>query len=460
VRESDERPSGAERVLFVDDAIVDQRHNLRSQLHQPRKYPGNPILRAKRPAEGWAINLYGTVLRSPADGSFRMWYQGYALTPGSREQYHALYATSRDGIFWERPNLGVIELDAMRENNLISQDMAVVNVIVDERDSDPARRYKALYFARMGQTSAARVCVSFSPDGIRWTPHADNPVLRDTGDTHTLLGWDERVGRYVAYPRPRPAARLGRIRVIGRSESDDFVHWSEPTVVLQADEHDPPGLEFYGMPVFKAADLYIGLLWAYHANLEEPFGRMAATVDVQLTASRDGIQWDRVGERRPFIPNGGPGSFDSHQIYTAAAPVAVGDELWFYYGGWDADHGASERHGSLGLAKLRRDGFVSLAPDDPAAEGWLVTTPFVCSGGRLRVNAEATGGYVAVAVLDGEGAQLPGFRRIDCALLDGDGIGQPVSWREHLTLDALRGQTIRLKLYLKDAKVYAFEFET
>ncbi len=442
---------GARSQLFVDDHLVERSWNVARVPHAVRKYPGNPILRPETPADGWSVNLYGTVLRSTEDGAFRMWHQGYG-----KGGYHALYATSEDGIHWNRPNLGLVEFDGDRENNLISTDMALINVIEDDRDPDPARRYKCLYFARLDRESASRVCVAFSPDGVRWTPYAGNPVLEGTSDTHTLLGWDERVNQYVAYTRPGIREAGKGIRVIGRSVSDDFVHWSEPEIVLVPDDDDPPALEFYGMSVFKHEGLYLGLPWAYHAYEEEPSVRMDAEVDAQLAVSRDGIRWERAGNRQPFIPRGVDGSFDSRGIYTARSPVEVGDELWFYYGGAASYHGKGNRKSdyAIGLGKLRRDGFVSIEAVD--GEGWLTTKPFSCEGSRLTVNAQATGGYVAVAVLDADGRHLPGYHRIDSALMDGDGLTQPVTWRERASLEELRGQAIRLKFYVRDARLYSF----
>ncbi len=467
---------GTTPQMFLDDYIVERTFNLTPVMHQVRKYPGNPILRPESPAEGWSVNLYGTVLRSSDHGSFRMWYQGYG-----KGGYHALYATSEDGIFWKRPNLGIVEFEGNRDNNLISTDMALINVIEEPDDPDHDRRYKCLYFARLGtspiqrlgessadraarartqESRATRVCVAFSPDGVTWTPYEHNPVLEGTSDTHTLLGWDDRVRRYVAYTRPgiREAGR--GIRVIGRSESEDFITWSDPEIVLQPDEDDPPAMEFYGMPVFAHAGMYIGLPWAYHAHEEEPSVRMDAEVDVQLAVSRDGVQWQRTGNRRPFIPRGVPGSFDSRGIYTAKAPVIVGNEFWFYYGGSASYHGDGSRKSNyaLGLAKLRLNGFVSMEAID--GDGWLVTKPFTCEGSRLTLNMEGNGGYVTVAVLDAEGTHLPGYHRIESALIDGDGLNQPVSWLERSSLDGLQGQVIRLKFSLRDgARLYAFQID-
>ena len=55
-------------------------------------------------------------------------------------------ATSTDGVFWERPNLGLVEYDGSRVNNRVLLDAAYANDIEDTRKDDPERRYKALFF--------------------------------------------------------------------------------------------------------------------------------------------------------------------------------------------------------------------------------------------------------------------------------------------------------------------------
>ena len=69
-------------------------------------------------------------------------------------------------------------------------------------------------------------------------------------------------------------------------------------------------------------------------------GNQYAIVEVQLVASRDGIHWRRVGERQPVIPRGAPDAFDSHMIFYHALPIAVGDEWWIYYVGFNEGHTA------------------------------------------------------------------------------------------------------------------------
>ena len=87
--------------------------------------------------------------------------------------------------------------------------------------------------------------------------------------------------------------------------------------------------------------------------------------------------------------------------------------------------------------------------------GTLITKPFTCQGDSLHINAAAKGGLVAVAVLDEEGVQYEGFGRIDCALFDGDSVDHQVTWQRSAYGD-LQGRVIRLKFYLRDARLYSF----
>ena len=48
-----------------------------------------------------------------------------------------------------------------------------------------------------------------------------------------------------------------------------------------------------------------------------------ATMDVQLLASRDGIDWKRAGGRRPFLRRGPDGSLSGGMIYANPWPITV-----------------------------------------------------------------------------------------------------------------------------------------
>ena len=86
----------------------------------------------------------------------------------------------------------------------------------------------------------------------------------------------------------------------------------------------------------------------------------------------------------------------------------------------------------------------------------MLTKPILCEGGQFTINADAQGGSVAVAVLDDDGIQHEDMRMIDCAVLDTDSVRHRVTWRGRTSLEDLRGKIIRLKFYVKSAKLFSF----
>jgi hypothetical protein len=87
-------------------------------------------------------------------------------------------ATSRDGLTWHKPDLGLVEYKGGRRNNLVDLHQGNVHVqscvvFHDPDDPEPARRFKMVYQTRIYDW---RFAVAFSADGISWIPHPDNPV--------------------------------------------------------------------------------------------------------------------------------------------------------------------------------------------------------------------------------------------------------------------------------------------
>ena len=99
--------------LFVDDYLIDELLGTRLVLHHPR--PAEVALRFDRPWEG-AFCAYVTVLHG--DDIYRMYYRGIptAMPDGSLDEV-TCYAESRDGIHWEKPDLGLFEVAGTRKNN-------------------------------------------------------------------------------------------------------------------------------------------------------------------------------------------------------------------------------------------------------------------------------------------------------------------------------------------------------
>jgi hypothetical protein len=150
--------------------------------------------------------------------------------------------------------------------------------------------------------------------------------------------------------------------------------------------------------------------------------------EIQLAASRDLLNWRRLGDRRPFIPRGEPGEFDWASAWYASGPIVKDDKLWFYYTGNCTTHAGTRDNDywnrllarvesgelpgacSIGLATLRRDGFVSL--DAGETPGTLLTNVFRWPDqGRLHINTDAAGGEVRVAVCQPDGTPYRGYEQ-------------------------------------------------
>lgn len=463
---------GPWRRLFLDATVVERQEGLTRTFHSATKYEANPVLRYDKPWEGGkgiaGPYLYGTVMWD--QGKLRMWYHGAA------NGYINCYAESNDGIAWTKPNLGIIEFEGSKNNNLymtVTQDPAEnppsknrgqchnASVIKRPWESDPQNRYALFCFG--ADYGFARV--AFSPDGLHWTfpPVTRTKPLFSSSDVLNFF-YDPYKSRYAATWK----GRNRRGRAAGVAWSDDGLSWTKPVdgPVFVADDLDPDATQIYGMPVFPYQGMYIGLPWLYNARWikdgEYTVNRMhdaqkdsPRTVDVQTAWSWDLINWTRPPDRRSFIPRGAKGEFDCDMIYTARAPVAVGDSLYFYYGGCVGLHDDPNVKANIGLAKLRLDGFCSM--DAGEKEGWLISRREVLEAPQVAINARTSaGGYVAAEILDTNNKVIPGFSRDDCVPFTGDSVRHVLKWKTEKFAGKQQKQEKKIRFVLKNAELYSY----
>ncbi|MFH1265208.1 MAG: hypothetical protein ABIK89_05730 [Planctomycetota bacterium] len=91
------------------------------KLHQPKKHLLNPVIRSDRWCDGNYMQPY-TTMYDEEDKLFKMWVRaggdrkaGYV---GGNAAY-MLYFTSTDGVHWDKPDLGVVEVAGRRDHNVI-----------------------------------------------------------------------------------------------------------------------------------------------------------------------------------------------------------------------------------------------------------------------------------------------------------------------------------------------------
>lgn len=113
---------------------------------------------------------------------------------------------------------------------------------------------------------------------------------------------------------------------------------------------------------------------------------------------------------------------------------------------------------SIGVAILRRDGFIGLQASVEGINGQLTTKPMTLVSDHLRINVEQrdNAGAVTVALLDDRGRELPGFGFDDSIPITADAVRHPVRWKTFADLRSIRDHKVRLSLRIHGgAIVYA-----
>ena len=461
-----------DRFLVLDARVVDFAEGLVLELGQATKDDHNPLFGEEaysdppKPWESRFDNFYPNVIWDADRRQFRLWYFCFIKDPGcgsvppsrrtrdepspekSREE-GLLFACSGDGIRWEKPDLGLIEFEGSRDNNIVmsasSHGIHAGGVMRDDCATDPARLYKVFYKTKK------EMAVAFSPDGLSWSDPVPWPEHTAVGDTHNNAFWDEKHNRYVGITR----GWADGVRTVQRTDSTDFVNWSRPVEILRGqDAHD----QIYTMPVFPWANAYIGLPAIFHKG--NPQADDWDTVHTELAWSPDTLEWHRICPGQALIPRGSgqypTGAYDCGCVYPSV-PVDTNNEMLLYYGGSNGQHNAW-REGSLNLARLRQDGFAGLSAGHSSGPGRMGTSVFRVgtASADFTVNADIpTGGMLRVAVQDDEGHGIRGYGLDDCAAITEGGISVSVAWKDR-HIRELAGQTVRFLFELEALTLYGF----
>jgi hypothetical protein len=433
--------------LFVDDSLLASIDGLNRIVNQPVRHSGNPVLTYTEPWEGNCVITWGSVIYDEQQRMFKIWYESYKKFPQEGDNPTVLcFATSRDGINWEKPTLGQVVYRGSKENNIVfppdDEYIDTATVMLNPK-ANGGDKYLMYYYSGRHKC----ICRAISTDGIRWT-REDGCVVA-TGDRCTA-GYDPARERYYIISRiPQHP-----VRSCGLWESSDGRQFDFVRELIAADERDPEKTELYGMIRFPYGNLQLGFLEMYYVPLRK--------LDTQLTYSRDGLHWHRAAGRQPFMPYGPPGTWEQTWVVPSQnPPIRIGDELFIFYQGRETLHWAEEPFGhigSVGLAKLRVDGFVSL--DTQNLAGYATTVPLILDGASLHINAKARPGSVAVEMLDENGSPIPGFERSDCiAFSNSDSTDHAIQWRNGKSLSDLANRAVQLRFYVQAAKLYSFWVE-
>lgn len=472
---------GSQSQLVADKTWIAESHRVSFALQPGEKHPANPLVKADRPWEGWRLEIYGSVLFDEQENLFKMWYAG--IDTAEFDQFATFYATSRDGLVWDKPPVGTESArTGLKGHNAVLNGCCLTSVIKDTTDPDPARRYKMVCWVQKTKPEGGPHTFT-SPDGLKWTRLSREPICR-SNDVITAY-FDEQRKLYVAFPKHSTAVRGPVRRCFAQTTSTDFLTWTAPRYVFVPDAQDDAGslsriedvrqmldvpddpalmrTEFYGLGVHVAESCTLAFPWVFTINNNARYGNHEGPGELQLAVSRDLQTWSR-DFRQPVVPRGKTGEWDSGFFTTAARTVMVGDEVWLYYGGSNYTHGTpclyreegsgrgTRYTGSIGLAKWQRDRFV--AAEAGSDGGTIETMPVRFSGNRLEINATIQAGGSAVIEL----RDLQGNTLLKSKPVEGDGLRLPVTWEANADVAKQSGSSLILRFTLKDAKLFAFAF--
>jgi hypothetical protein len=459
----------SERYLVLDSRIIERTNNAKLVVTTAVKKANNPLFGEDKPWEKRYDNLYANVMYDRQDERYKCWYSPFIIDYASkgmpfeermRKEYvppkgrimGVCYATSRDGIVWDKPELGLVDYNGSRKNNIVYRGPHGAGIFKDLREKDAARRYKML-----ASSEQSEMAVSFSSDGIQWGPLSHCPKINPyrVDGTHYNTLWVDELGEYVGFTRMRNKReggtktmkqRIGAwpIRQVGRTTSVDYLNWTKATPIFEGLSDN---LQIYSMPVFRHGSVFLGLPVIHNQAKDQAW--------TELAWSTDTIVWHRVCPGSALIPNSMPfGSYDWGCAYSSAYPVFLEDEIRLYYGASNGLH-FGWRDGFLCLATLRPDGFAGFEQVSAKKAAVVTTVPLTKQGNTLHLSADVQdAGSVRVKLFDPSSEQLLAQSEpIRENVTDGC-----VKWLNGFSLNTVKGTAVRLQCIINAAKLYSLGF--
>ena len=433
-------------ILFFDDQRLNFRNNMDRKIGTP-EYCEGTLYQDPRANVAWG---YPGVVRDPSTGRYRMLYQGW-LHDGTRV---ALIAESADGLYFS-------PLDTTSLINL--PDRVVPNQVLPlkrftewpacfvDQKAPAAERIKGfvVHHLSMYKLETRLMC---SPDGLRWNEKEGGAWQASGPDPGVAAFWNPLRQSYVLTTRPELTDR--RIALV---ETKDWVNFTAPELVLQADALDSPLCEPYGMPVLEYDDNFIGFLWLYHVDQtvedHSPHKYFDGHVDCQIAYSLNGWHFQRA-LRQPLFANGEPGTFSHGCVYPSSFRVAEDRSIYVYSSACTREHGYNEYGtGSIVVHRIRADGFAFL--ESQGGIGSVGTRALLWKNGEPHLNVACPAGEARIQVTDPYGKVIDGFAFSDCEPFSGDSVDWIPSWGKGRSINEFNQQTIRLEVRIKSGRLYS-----
>ena len=454
----------SEAVLFpYDDRSIPFRYRLQIGLVEGlNPYKGH-LIAMERGGPGTPdsriIKYYGAVCQ--VEDELRLWYLARGDVDGELTPEHVCYAVSTDGLNWEKPELGLVEFNGSKRNNLLPFEArgepTSCSVLHDPEDPDPARRFKMIT-----EDHPFYITASFSHDGIHWKEGPNNPILKHNAIEPT--GLIKFNGCYLLNGQ---GGNVGTKRALVTFVSWDFDNWSDAVVLgLRRDRPPHPQIDgchageqvHLGAGLWDRGNVVIGVYGMWHGESND---RRFISMDLGFLVSNDALHFTEPIPDFKFIPayEIEREGRDFPTLEQGQGFANVGDESLFWYSNW--------RGGDLNVARFPRDrlGYFEVVPDPrpnllPSedthqlywrehigdrvpeyAEPHCISCPIDLKGAPASVYVNAQGlspqNSLTVEILDERMQPIPGFGRADCIPVAEEGLRTQVAWKEARSLEGI-----------------------
>ena len=181
------KPTSFTKYLLLNNEIIEHVENAVLTVGIVQKYKSNPLFVEDKPWEQRFDNFYGNVFYDEEEQLYKCWYspfindssaKGMSLkerkkdyNPPDDREMAICYATSKDGIHWDKPNLGLTDFAGNNNNNIVWRGNGEngehwsgphgTGIFKDMREKDQNRRYKC-------RIKKNKLSIGFSRDGLNW----------------------------------------------------------------------------------------------------------------------------------------------------------------------------------------------------------------------------------------------------------------------------------------------------
>jgi hypothetical protein len=415
-----------------------------------------------------SLMFYGDVIR--VGDTFHLWYCGnygpiMAAPGGAREKFVVCYATSKDGVEWHKPELGLTEFNGSKRNNIVDlpgpMPFSTFAVIHEPNDPDPHRRFKAAYGVRGGESGApgggGGFCAAYSPDGLRWEPLQTKAV----GPLFDVCGVTRHRGLYYMTGQAPGRQRLPIVRRLVTFVSKDFEQWS-PMGAIGLDRAPMTDIYTAAVPPNSFDEVHLGAgLWnrgnvilGIYGQWRPPSGgsgdRRSVTIDLGLAISHDGLHYHEPIPGFRFVParetpGTAPDSGMAPALMQGHGMENVGDRTLYWYSTWRALDSTGVR-----VTTWERDRLGIIRPFMSGARAISCPIQVVEGEANVYVNAGGLGPHseLRVGLLDEGFRDVPGFRVEESEPIRQASLRAPVRWRHGRALSSALGR-VRLDIHFE-----------